>query len=220
MFCYSGVDKLEEELISKKELLEMTGISYGQLYRWKRMDIIPESWFIKKSSFTGQETYFPKERILERVHKIIELKDGYSLEELAKFFSPNPTEIELTLEELPHYRIISEEVLNTYKTKQKPVQKKLEFNDIFYLYLCEQITYDYQFPMEELIEQLKFVKQLKGTLEKQLELIAIKKNQQFVWMIVPFPSSLLLEDAATLEVKINIDEKMNELKIKLSELSK
>ena len=51
-----------EELISKKELLEVTNISYGQLYRWKRKKLIPEEWFIKKSSFTGQETYFPKEK--------------------------------------------------------------------------------------------------------------------------------------------------------------
>jgi predicted DNA-binding transcriptional regulator AlpA len=33
----------EEELISKKEVLELTGISYGQFYRWKREGLIPES---------------------------------------------------------------------------------------------------------------------------------------------------------------------------------
>ena len=38
-----------EELISKKELLEQTGISYGQLYRWKRKNIIPEEWLDRKS---------------------------------------------------------------------------------------------------------------------------------------------------------------------------
>ena len=43
-------------LISKKDLLARTGISYGQLYRWKRQNLIPEEWFIKKSTFTGQET--------------------------------------------------------------------------------------------------------------------------------------------------------------------
>lgn len=50
---------MEEELISKKELLEMTGISYGQLYRWKRKQLLPEDWFIRRSAFTGQETFFP-----------------------------------------------------------------------------------------------------------------------------------------------------------------
>ena len=55
---------MEEKLISKKDLLELTGISYGQLYRWKRKKIIPEEWFIKKSVSTGQETFFPMEKIL------------------------------------------------------------------------------------------------------------------------------------------------------------
>jgi DNA-binding transcriptional MerR regulator len=75
-------------LISKKDLLAITGISYGQLYRWKRERLIPEEWFIKKSSYTGQETFFPREQILSRIQSIQELKDRYSLEELAKMLSP------------------------------------------------------------------------------------------------------------------------------------
>lgn len=70
----------------EKELLDATGISYGQLYRWKRKNIIPEEWFIKKSSFTGQETFFPKEKMLERVEAIKGMKDEYSLDELSAFF--------------------------------------------------------------------------------------------------------------------------------------
>lgn len=53
---------MEEQLISKKELLEETSISYGQLYRWKRKNLIPEEWFIRKSTFTGQETFFSESR--------------------------------------------------------------------------------------------------------------------------------------------------------------
>ena len=56
-----------EELISKKELLELTGISYGQLYRWKRKGLIPEDWFVRKSSYTGQETFFPRGKVLYRI---------------------------------------------------------------------------------------------------------------------------------------------------------
>lgn len=79
-------------MISKKELLDKTGISYGQLYRWKREGLIPEEWFVKKSSFTGQETFFPRDKILERINAIQALKDKYSLEELAKLLSPELTE--------------------------------------------------------------------------------------------------------------------------------
>ncbi len=73
--------------ISKKELLKVTGISYGQLYRWKREGLIPEEWFMRRSAFTGQETFFPKEKILPRIQSILELKERYSLEELAQMLN-------------------------------------------------------------------------------------------------------------------------------------
>ncbi len=74
---------MEEELISKKVLLERYGISYGALYRWKRKGLIPEEWFIKKSTVTGQETFFPKQLICERVELIQSQKEDVSLDELS-----------------------------------------------------------------------------------------------------------------------------------------
>ncbi|HCP31845.1 TPA: hypothetical protein DIT45_01115 [Candidatus Acetothermia bacterium] len=59
------------------------GISYGQLYRWKRKGLIPESWFIRRSTFTGQETFFPQEKILERIERIKDLKEDHPLDDLA-----------------------------------------------------------------------------------------------------------------------------------------
>ncbi len=73
-----------DELISKKELLEKYGISYGTLYRWKRMGLIPEEWLVKKSTYTGQETFFNRELICKRVEEILSKKDSESLEEIAR----------------------------------------------------------------------------------------------------------------------------------------
>ncbi|MHB1484227.1 MAG: DUF4004 family protein [Saccharofermentanales bacterium] len=87
-------------LISKKELMNETHISYGQLYRWKREKLIPEEWFIKQPSFTGQETFFPKTKIINRIKAIQELKDKYSLEELAKILSPEVSERNFTVDDL------------------------------------------------------------------------------------------------------------------------
>ena len=78
---------MDQELISKKELLELYGISYGALYRWKRKGLIPEDWFIKKATVTGQETFFPRGLICERMELIQKQKDETSLEELSKQFS-------------------------------------------------------------------------------------------------------------------------------------
>ncbi len=73
----------EENLIAKKEVLRQTGISYGQLYRWKRKGLIPEAWFVRRSTFTGQETFFPRDKILERVGRIKAMKDSLPLDDLA-----------------------------------------------------------------------------------------------------------------------------------------
>ena len=67
---------MDSNLISKKELLEMYGISYGALYRWKRMGLISEDWFIRRSAPTGQETFFRRELIIPRMDLI---QDAYGL---------------------------------------------------------------------------------------------------------------------------------------------
>lgn len=89
--------------ISKKELLKTTGISYGQLYRWKREGLIPEEWFVKRSSPTGQETFFPQDKILKRIHAIQQLKDSYSLEELANILTPEVSNRLFSEEDLEHF---------------------------------------------------------------------------------------------------------------------
>lgn len=77
----------EEHLISKKELLERYNISYGALYRWKRKGLIPDEWFIKKSTVTGQETFFPEKLVCERIETIQSMKEDILLDELAKKLS-------------------------------------------------------------------------------------------------------------------------------------
>ena len=72
-----------EDLISKRELLERYGVSYGALYRWKRMGLIPEDWFLRRATPTGQETFFHRAQICPRVEQILQRGDT-SLEDLAE----------------------------------------------------------------------------------------------------------------------------------------
>ena len=90
---------MECELISKRELLSNYGISYGALYRWKRQGLIPEEWFVKKATVTGQETFFPRALICERVELIQRQKEDVSLSELSMRLSNEACKnITLTLE--------------------------------------------------------------------------------------------------------------------------
>ena len=106
---------MEEGLISKKEVLARTGISYGQFYRWKRKGLIPESWFVRKSTFTGQETFLPPEKVLARIARILELKDEHSLDEIAGLLLPTVIEQRgYTREELCEFDWLGEDLLGYY----------------------------------------------------------------------------------------------------------
>lgn len=105
-------------MISKKELLQLTGISYGQLYRWKREHLIPEEWFVKQSSYTGQETFFPREKMLERIRFIMDMKDTYSLEEIAQMLKVDPQKREISYEELSSMEEVEPEVVSLMKKEE------------------------------------------------------------------------------------------------------
>jgi|SRR5690554_4736001 len=124
------------EEISKKDLLILTGISYGQLYRWKRKGLIPEEWFIKRASFTGQETYFPKDLILERIDKILELKDDVSLEELSEIIN-NKKIKKITISDLQLADIFfNQEVLKFTNNNE------ISFNEVICLKIVDNIYHE------------------------------------------------------------------------------
>ena len=127
---------MEQALISKKELLQRYGISYGALYRWKRKGLIPEEWFMKKSAVTGQETFFPEELICQRIELIQSQKDDLSLDDLAKQLREESPRQVLTLKTVFGERsILLEEIQGMYFSNGKDEQR-----DILqaFLELCHQ----------------------------------------------------------------------------------
>lgn len=110
----------ENEMISKKELLQIYGISYGALYRWKRMGLIPDDWFVKTASPTGQQTFFPRRLVCERIEQIMGLKDGVSLSELADSYKEK--------EEKEFYLTVTTD-FGTTKFKMSEIQKVYVTNE-------------------------------------------------------------------------------------------
>jgi hypothetical protein len=128
----------EHDLLSKKELLALTGISYGQLYRWKRQNLIPESWFVKQSSFTGQETFFPKDKVLKRVEAILKLKDQHSLDELAEMFSPVITNKIFRESSIRQLEVFEQSLLNIFT--QILNKDKFSFIELLFVYALNEIN--------------------------------------------------------------------------------
>jgi len=146
-----------EELISKKDLLVETNISYGQLYRWKRKKLIPEDWFMKKSTFTGHETFFPKEKILERISQILNMKEGASLDDLAdKFSSDIPEEMARRKEDLLGLSILSKEIISLYEEIFKG-KEEYSFEDILYMYISEDLLNKGNLSIEDMSRILRML---------------------------------------------------------------
>lgn len=130
---------MDNELISKKELLQVAAISYGQLYRWKRKGLIPEDWFIRKSTFTGQETFFPREKMLARIDRIKSLKsEDVSLDQIADAVSPDLGEVSLTLEQVRDTKLVSAEALELFSAGHD-LGTSLVFGEIVSLAALDQL---------------------------------------------------------------------------------
>lgn len=206
---------MEEMLISKKELLELTDISYGQLYRWKRKNIIPEEWFIKKSSFTGQETFFPREKILERINKIKALKDDQSLDELAEQFSLKPAEIVLNREELLESNIVSKTALEFYE-KTFGRKEIYDFDAVMELHLVNSMLKTGDISLEESIKIINTYKGAKnGKKDKPLRLIYLRKYGIGITLFGAIPFDFIVEEEAKVVLDIDMASRIETLKISL-----
>ncbi len=106
---------MDEELITKRELLQVAEISYGALYRWKRMKLIPDDWFIHRATVTGHETFLPRKKVLQRIDEIQNLKATMSLDEIAIHFSPAASgKAVLSLGEVAAVGIAPTPIMNQY----------------------------------------------------------------------------------------------------------
>ncbi len=199
-----------ESEISKKELLELTGITYGQLYRWKRKGLIPEDWFIKKSSYTGQETYFPREKVLERIDKILNMKDDFSLDHLADTFSAAPKIVSVKMTEILEKGIVSQMVLEQYETM---FVEPLIFSDVLGLIICEEQLAEGLISLEEGRELIKFLKQEIPQLpEKAYELRYIRKLGIGFWVLAESGYHVVFDSTAKQVLSLSIQKYMEKIK--------
>ena len=135
-------------MISKKDLLIKTNISYGQLYRWKRLGLIPEEWFVKVSVSTGQETFFDEELIIPRIEKILSLKDNHSIDEIKRLLNPKPNQIVFSLDKLNELGCFDNKLIKKFVDKNAD----LTINEVVILYALTKARND----IDKLFYNIKF----------------------------------------------------------------
>lgn len=204
-----------EELISKKELLEFMEISYGQLYRWKRKKLIPENWFIKKSVSTGQETFFPRDKIIERIKIILELKEDVSLDDLAFKFSTTIKDIRLSREYIVKQSIVSLPIIERFENLIQ-VDGIYDESKLFSLFIYDKLINTGFLNLEEVSEITLAALRDYSEFDNGDYTLVIKRKLGVCFHFVILGDKELLKDESLVEVtriKISkIVDKINSLK--------
>jgi hypothetical protein len=206
---------MSEELISKKDLLDEAGISYGQLYRWKRKDLIPEEWFIRKSTFTGQETFFPKEKIIKRIEKIQTMKENLSLDELADMFSPNLTNLNYSKDELIKRTIISTSVVDFYLEQEKG-SLQFNFSRILEVFVLEKLLQSGEISLDEGKMLLQVLKDNAPLIkQKSCEVVMTRKLGVSSCLLMINAEAVHFERGTKIVATLSLMTCMEEIKAKL-----
>ncbi|TYS17039.1 DUF4004 family protein [Rossellomorea vietnamensis] len=207
---------MDKDLISKKDLLEQTDITYGQLYRWKRKKLIPEDWFIRKSTFTGQETFFPKERILERIGRIKELKDHLSLDELAGALTPKTKDIQITKGDFLGGNIVSSNTISIFEELFGNLDS-ITFQTGLYLYLLDRALESGEIGWEEGKQILQTLDAHFSKLEdKQASLKVLRKMGVVTVLLLTNVNDFYVDEKTKIAVSLSIDSETNGLMKKLT----
>ncbi|MGG1571694.1 YhbD family protein [Fictibacillus sp. NRS-1165] len=206
---------MSNELISKKDLLDLAGISYGQLYRWKRKNLIPEEWFVRKSTFTGQETFFPKDKVLERIDKIQSMKETLSLDELAERFSPSVSEANVTKGELLQRNIVTKSALDFYLRENGEVEQ-FQFDQLLEVFILDKLLTSGDISLDEGKMLLQVLKETRGSLsEGENELLFIRKLGVTSCLLLSGAENIVVDQGSKVTMRLSVNSCVEELKTNL-----
>lgn len=205
---------MDQDLISKKDLLLQAGISYGQLYRWKRKGLIPEAWFIRKSTFTGQETFFPRDKMLARIERIQGMKEeDLSLEAIADTFSPAMVaDVALSPEEIRSRRLVSDTALDLFLERRDETGPLL-FGELLAVSVLDTLLTGGEIGIDEgrtLVETL--ATGVVATQGREYELVLVRKLGLSTWLLMPTGCNVILEPSARAAVRLELSRVAENLK--------
>lgn len=206
---------MQEELISKKQLLRVAQISYGTLYRWKRMNLIPDSWFIHKSTITGQETFFPREKTLARISRIKELKKELTVEQMQELFSANVKSFRIPVKDFSELNMVSKLAVTAF-VSVFPEKKMLDFDDVFGMYVVDHLMKLSGIYLEDGKQVLRLLcKYLSVEASKEYQLLLLRKLGVPMTVLVRGEDDILLEDNTEIIACANLMEFEEALKDQL-----
>lgn len=197
---------MEQELITKKELLEITGISYGALYRWKRMGLLPEAWFIHRASFTGHETCLPRDLALQRIADIQRMKETMTLEAILEQLQPGTNQVlSLTVSEVRKLGVALPGLVSQYLSEY-PVSH-FDFRELMGLYTFAKALVQGRVSREEAFELSLAVKKA----EDDRKIYLVRKYGVAICVIAGQVERVEFDPNASVAMELTVEEQKSEL---------
>jgi len=198
---------VDSEMISKKDLLASAGISYGQLYRWKRKGLIPEEWFVRKSTFTGQETFFPRDKVIVRIERIQSMKDeDLSLDDIAEAVTPDLTGVSLSAEDAVDRGIVSPTAVEIFSAR-RPELEALRYGELLSAYVVDQLLKTGDVSLDDATLVLTtFEERHEACQARECDIVLVRKMGVALCMIVPSAAEISFDGAVKLLARINLQE--------------
>ncbi len=208
---------MDEELISKKDLLGQTGISYGQLYRWKRKGLIPEDWFMRKSTFTGQETFFPRDKMLARVNRILGMKDeDASLDDIAEAVSPDLGNLTVTRVEALDRGLLTQAALDALAEAGHD-EDPLRIGELVAARVHDSLLASGEASRDEGRVVVKALEEhYRECQGKECDLLFVRKMGVATACLVSARAEVLFESGARVVVRVSLADVIDELSARLS----
>ena len=207
---------MEAELISKKDLLLAAGISYGQLYRWKRKGLIPEEWFVRKSTFTGQETFFPRDQVLARIEKIKSMKEeDVSLDSIAEAVSTSLGETSLTAEEVAANGVVSAQAVALYR-EVHPGEAPLGFGELLTAYVLDRLLQTGDVGLDEGRMVVRGLEETYSGCEgKSCDFVLVRKMGLSTCFVVTSSAEIAFESGTKVVARLGLASCIEELKTRI-----
>ena len=208
---------MDPETISKKELLQVAGISYGQLYRWKRKGLVPEDWFIRRSTFTGQETFFPREKVLARIEKIKAMQDeDASLDEIASAVAPDLGEMSMTMAEIRERSLVSPEAAELFAEKVCDCDAPLVFGEVVSLSALDGLLKTGEVSLDEGRTVLDALQENYPAFEgRHADLLFVRRMGLSTALLVSSGAEVRFDRAARVIARLNLSECAESLRARI-----
>ena len=179
------------------------------------MNLIPECWFIHKATATGQETFFPKDKIFARIQRIKELKRELTVDQMRELFSANVKSFKIPFNDFVGLELVSKLAVTAFASVF-PEKKMLDFDDVFGMYVVDHLMKLSGIYLEDAKQVLRLLcKYLSVEASKEYQLLLLRKLGVPMTVLVKGEEDILLEDNTEVIACANLVEFEEALKDQL-----